>query len=300
MGWMHDFAADSEHLHVIFSSGLRVRCDVQERILNTQNFPFHQNFVLGCNPQSVKPIMTSGGMKTSSVEIQRLEVIGRVATDTICDSLLFGNPLIVRSTTCWKIDWDELEQNQQHFQALCHLLSQQKQSLVMKLNQQDANKLTGQYVQGYANSSALNPNQSSSPSGHFVLMPSTSCTMLLKSVCVNELLLPVDIPGLDQPTQESLTAVTAAMDKVTVLPGYNPLKMQSGLFESLIAQLAKNFPRNQQGNARRSTVPAEQKLASNVATGRKRLYDNTSTNRLKSSANNTRGSWLALDFPTEL
>lgn len=92
----------------------------------------------------------------------------------------------------------------------------QKQSLVMKLNQQDANKLTGQYVQGYANSSAPNSNQSSSPSGHFVLMPSTSCTMLLKSVCVSELLLPVDIPGLHQPTEESLTAVTAAMDKVSV------------------------------------------------------------------------------------
>lgn len=86
----------------------------------------------------------------------------------------------------------------------------------MKLNQRDANKLTGQYVQGYASSSALNPNQSSSPSGHFVLMPSTSCTMLLKSVCVNELLLPVDIPGLDQPTEESMTTVTAAMDKVSV------------------------------------------------------------------------------------
>jgi len=34
-------------------------------------------------------------------------------------------PVILRPTSCWKIDWDELETNQQNFHALSSLLSQQ-------------------------------------------------------------------------------------------------------------------------------------------------------------------------------
>ena len=38
---------------------------------------------------------------------------------------LLWQPLILRPTSCWKIDWDELETNQQNFRALSSLLSQQ-------------------------------------------------------------------------------------------------------------------------------------------------------------------------------
>ena len=34
-------------------------------------------------------------------------------------------PLILRPTSCWKIDWCELETNQQNFHALSSLLYQQ-------------------------------------------------------------------------------------------------------------------------------------------------------------------------------
>lgn len=40
----------------------------------------------------------------------------------LCESLLFGLPLVARPTTCWQLTWDELEANQQSFQALCHCL----------------------------------------------------------------------------------------------------------------------------------------------------------------------------------
>jgi len=34
-------------------------------------------------------------------------------------------PLVLRPTSCWKVDWDELEANQQNFHALSSLLHQQ-------------------------------------------------------------------------------------------------------------------------------------------------------------------------------
>ena len=40
----------------------------------------------------------------------------------MCESVLFGVPLVVRPTACWKLEWEELETNQQHFTALCKTL----------------------------------------------------------------------------------------------------------------------------------------------------------------------------------
>ena len=30
--------------------------------------------------------------------------------------------MVVSATKCWKVDWDELEKNEQLFKALCHEL----------------------------------------------------------------------------------------------------------------------------------------------------------------------------------
>ena len=40
----------------------------------------------------------------------------------ICESVLYGTPHILKPTTCWKLDWEELERNHHHFNALCQLL----------------------------------------------------------------------------------------------------------------------------------------------------------------------------------
>lgn len=42
--------------------------------------------------------------------------------DGVCESVLYGLPLVVRPTTCWQLDWDEMETNNSLFQALCHTL----------------------------------------------------------------------------------------------------------------------------------------------------------------------------------
>lgn len=42
--------------------------------------------------------------------------------DGVCESLLYGLPLVVRPTICWQLDWDEIESNHNLFHALCHTL----------------------------------------------------------------------------------------------------------------------------------------------------------------------------------
>ena len=43
-------------------------------------------------------------------------------TQGVCESVLYGTPHILKPTTCWKLDWEELERNHHHFNALCQLL----------------------------------------------------------------------------------------------------------------------------------------------------------------------------------
>eukprot|EP00057_Strongylocentrotus_purpuratus_P017990 XP_011672464.1 PREDICTED: meiosis 1 arrest protein-like [Strongylocentrotus purpuratus] len=54
--------------------------------------------------------------------VTKLRVMQMVKLQGICDSLLFGQPMVVRPTACWKLDWEELDSNQQNFHALCHHL----------------------------------------------------------------------------------------------------------------------------------------------------------------------------------
>jgi len=42
--------------------------------------------------------------------------------DGVCESVLYGLPLVLRPTTCWQLDWDEMETNHNLFHALCHTL----------------------------------------------------------------------------------------------------------------------------------------------------------------------------------
>lgn len=42
--------------------------------------------------------------------------------DGLCESVLYGLPLLIRPTTCWQLDWDEMEANHNLFHALCHTL----------------------------------------------------------------------------------------------------------------------------------------------------------------------------------
>ena len=47
------------------------------------------------------------------------QILHAIPRSELCESVLFGIPLIVVPTACWTIDWKELDQNQNNFNALC-------------------------------------------------------------------------------------------------------------------------------------------------------------------------------------
>lgn len=81
--------------------------------------------------------LTSSSGKTSTsptphpVPLYKLKAVSLVSTDGVCESVLYGDPLIVKPTACWKLDWEELESNQQQFMALCQQLAKQVRTLLL-------------------------------------------------------------------------------------------------------------------------------------------------------------------------
>ena len=58
-----------------------------------------------------------------STEKTWLEVSSQILTISHSIFCMF-QPYIVRPTVCWKLDWEELESNRQHFYALCSVLKE--------------------------------------------------------------------------------------------------------------------------------------------------------------------------------
>ena len=49
----------------------------------------------------------------------------------IFSTLVIFQPMFIRPTCCWKLDWDELESNQQEFNSLCKVLNEKVSIQVM-------------------------------------------------------------------------------------------------------------------------------------------------------------------------
>ncbi|ETE58010.1 putative protein C2orf65, partial [Ophiophagus hannah] len=127
--WLHDHAPDQEHLHLLLparttshsgapsSDAAWLKCDVQERFLSPAQLPATcEGGTAGVN-NATGPFWMAPGLAP-----RRLRVLRALKADGVCASVLFGLPLIVRPTNCWQLSWDELETNQQNFQAFCHCL----------------------------------------------------------------------------------------------------------------------------------------------------------------------------------
>ncbi|EPQ09712.1 hypothetical protein D623_10005189 [Myotis brandtii] len=132
--WLHNSGTDQEHIHLLlpsqsFSNISRARdkpmclkCDLQERLLSPSLLP-------GTADGSLKMDDPKGDFSTlyqmasqSSASYYKLRVIKALKSSGMCESVTYGLPFILRPTSCWQLDWDELETNQQHFHALCHSL----------------------------------------------------------------------------------------------------------------------------------------------------------------------------------
>ena len=63
-------------------------------------------------------------------------------------------------------------------------------------------------------------------SPHFLILPSTSQSLLIKSLAVNELVLPVEPPtAVELPSSAVQQFVTNALDQLETYDTYNPLSM---------------------------------------------------------------------------
>ncbi|XP_038053650.1 meiosis 1 arrest protein-like [Patiria miniata] len=233
-GWLHDSGTDREHLHLrlppttIGDDWLTLKCDLQERFLNPSLFPFQTQFDIHGSVVPGKPVtnpVPSSKATSSTAPIITLRTIQMAQVAGICDSIVFGMPLLVRPTSCWKLDWDELESNQQHFHALCHLLHEKNLALVARLDDD------------VTPSGFMAPR----PYGHFVLLPSPTLSLLLKPIAVKELMLPADCSRReDLPVSDYVEKIGAHLERLEVSDLYNPLMNKSQLHKSLMGTLVRN------------------------------------------------------------
>ncbi|KAM7079120.1 meiosis 1 arrest protein [Molossus nigricans] len=259
--WLHNSGTDQEHVHLLlssqsFSNFSRVRndpmclkCDLQERLLSPSLLP-------GTADGSLKMDDPKGDFSTlyqmtsqPSGSYYKLRVIKALKSSGICESVIYGLPFILRPTSCWQLDWDELETNQQHFHALCHSLLKREWLLLAKgepLSQ-------GHSLKGAATT-------------FYVIMPSRSLTLLVKAVATRELMLPNPFPLLpENPPDDSLRIVESVLDSLELEPTYNPLQVWSHLYSHLSSTFAKP-----QGRLHSSWESRAQRKAGQLQTNRVR------------------------------
>ncbi|XP_070612843.1 meiosis 1 arrest protein isoform X1 [Erythrolamprus reginae] len=215
--WLHDRAPDREHLRLLLpgegahGSGAAawLKCDVQERFLNPAQLPAACEGGTAGMDNAAGPFWMAPGLAP-----RRLRVLRALRSDGVCASLLFGLPLVLRPTSCWQLSWEELEVNQQSFQAFCHGLQKRKWLLLAK----------------YEADLGGGPS-----AGTFqVLLPSDSGTLLLRPVVARELLLPCSFPLLPADLPEA--ALAKMEDALRGLPceeSYNPLRATGHLYPAL-------------------------------------------------------------------
>ncbi|XP_036407637.1 meiosis 1 arrest protein [Megalops cyprinoides] len=217
-GWLHDHGGDREHLHLLLPPSLQtpvcLKCDIQERLISPALLPGTPD--LGANTETVRDFLPpTKGPANQGAPPHRLTVIKALQADGICESVLYGLPLIIRPTNCWQLDWDEMEMNYHHFHALCHTLRSRDWLLLARCEPG---------LGGGAGSS------------HCVLQASGSLSLLLKPVAPRELLLPcaLPIPGEDPP-HSALTTIQGSLARLEEDPVFNPLFLRSNLYRHLRA-----------------------------------------------------------------
>ncbi|KAG8134269.1 hypothetical protein E2320_007382 [Naja naja] len=237
-------------------SGAWLKCDVQERFLSPAQLPAACEggtagvdntagpfwMAPGLAPRRLRVLstflgsparsLTRGGHpahKSSSsnsclLPSDKLSSCRALNADGVCASVLFGLALVVRPTNCWQLSWDELETNQQNFQAACHCLRKRKWLLLAKYETWGGPDLSGGL----------------SASSFQVLLPSDSCALLLRPLVARELLLPCSFPPLPADLPEAaLAKMEGILGSLEFEASYDPLRATSHLYQALKRHLGR-------------------------------------------------------------
>ena len=234
--WLRDQSIDREHLHIRFNkiSGekkLLIKCDIRERLIDFSELPYRHCFEIptdtGESSQSAQAGAEGKPGRPSPIIV--LQVVKKVLCSSICESVVFGKPILLSSSNCWQMEWDELENNQNYFNALCKSLVNVKEALICE-------NITSNPVR-------RGVPQIIPPRGLFLLMPSKSVdSLLLKSIACRELLLNAHVPvhpQLEIVPKSAMDDVARALNSIEAEAEFNPLQSQSGLIQSL-RELMKN------------------------------------------------------------
>ncbi|XP_035482756.2 meiosis 1 arrest protein isoform X2 [Scophthalmus maximus] len=230
--WLQEQAGDREHLHLLLPSPTNspipvcVKCDMQERLISPALIHLTPN--LGMDTESVRHFLpVTKSLANQSPQPQRLNVIKALRADGVCESVLYGLPLLIRPTTCWQLDWEEMETNHNLFHALCHTLRSRDLFLLLQ-------------VEPVQRSTAGNSGVCS----HYLLQPSPSLTLLLKPVVSRELLLPCSLPGSTQePAPDAMHTVQSCLTQLDEDIVFNPVSLSSHLYQHLRSRGLLSKPR---------------------------------------------------------
>ncbi|KAM9142552.1 meiosis 1 arrest protein [Pangshura tecta] len=235
--WLHDHGTDREQLHILLPSGdfrhftaprtslTCVKCDIQERLLSPALLPGAADVTVRTDDVNTPYQMAASPATT----LYKLRVIKALKAEGVCESALFGLPFIIKPTSCWQLDWDELEMNQHNFHALCHSLLKRDWMLLAKREPQSES-----------------PSWSITVNSYYVIIPSDSFTLLVKDIAVRELLLPCNVPALSADLPETaLSTIESALNSLEVEPRYNPLDVKSNLYKYLVSEFSRPQYRQQ-------------------------------------------------------
>ncbi|KYO34899.1 meiosis 1 arrest protein [Alligator mississippiensis] len=251
--WLHDHGTDCEQLHLLLpaagtahhaaprTSLACVKCDIHERILSPALLPQAANVTVRTDDPST-PLQLAAGPSASPYRLRAIKALKR---EGVCESVLYGLPFIIKPTSCWQLDWDELEMNQHHFHALCHSLLKRDWMLLAKREPQSAS-----------------PSWSIVATSYYAIIPSDSSTLLLRAIAVRELLLPCAFPALSAELPEAaLSTIESALSSLELEPMYNPLRMRSNLYKQLRGELSRPLHRQLAQHRPRERHPPRQPLS---------------------------------------
>ncbi|KAB5579247.1 hypothetical protein PHYPO_G00192900 [Pangasianodon hypophthalmus] len=246
--WLHDQTGEREHLQLLLPASVQtnspkrtaahrpdpvcIKCDMQERLVSPALLPCTSD--LGAKTESIRdfpPASKSPSNQNSGP--QRLRVIKALRAEGVCQSVLYGLPLVIRPTTCWQLDWEEMESNHQTFHALCHTLRTRDWFLLVR--------------------SEPEFRSASSAFSYYVLQSSASLSLLLKPVLTRELILPCDLPiSNEDPPLNTLKMVERCLEQLETDPVFNPLCLGCNLYPYLRMRglLSRSYGSRSQSQAR--------------------------------------------------
>ena len=227
------FGQDRELLTIVLPNDLELSCDILPLSIDiTSLLPETQKSLT-----ITQPAMSAHWGQESKIKLRATKVI---SVNSVCESVLFGAPLILLPSTHWNLEWDILESNQHNFAAFCKSLASSGNGIICE-NTCEIRSI-------------------------FMIIADESGSALIKPMLCSELLLPKpDVPLIEA----NILASERIEDSLTELPKeehFSPLDYSCCLHEQLLSRMAPskrklysdqnnqqtyNHPRNQNNSSHR-------------------------------------------------